>query len=311
MAIQIVPQSARKPIVKNRYNMVYDEADRRVRGLWIRSGTYSAQLRVSGQTKQIPLHDVKSVAEAKSEMQAIKRAIKKGTYQPAASEPPKPEPVKVGPAACPIIPDPAIIDHSMLAAITGFRAERDLIAAGDEKTRDRENSGLNAWIRYFEYRKTLVPPASNEDADFDSQVLVEYTAWRKALEPSSPESGPTVKKAVGGRCIDLNVLVIVKAYDWAVAKKWVKKQTFEWKTLAKPPKKVRLMTPAELDAFANGSLPTAQELTQGKLKKNGQKVNMARNMTLRVAAATAYSATLCISSGIQAAGSTKRGGSGG
>jgi hypothetical protein len=272
--------------------MVYDEADRRVRGLWIRNGTYSAQLRVAGKTKQITLHDCKTVADARSEMQAIKRQIKKGTYQQAGA---KQEVPTTGPAVPLSTAGLVLTDHSMSAAIAGYREQRDTVDAGDQKTRQRENSGLNAWKKYFCYRQTLTPPASNDVVDFDSQTLVEYSVWRMVGAPPREESLPAKddeiaarSKKPGGRCIDLDVLAIGKVYDWAVAKKWVARQDLAWKKLAKAPKEVRLLTEDELDAFAAGSLPTAEEIEKGRLKKDGTKMNQDRNMALRMAAAKAF-----------------------
>ena len=63
---------------------------------------------------------------------------------------------------------------------------------------------------------------------------------------------------MSGRAKDLDVQTLEKVLDWAVVQNWLKtKPDLTWTKLAKPPKKVRLMTQEELDAFANANMEIA------------------------------------------------------
>ncbi len=130
----------------NVFNPVYDKNRKRVRGIWIRNGVYYAQVRIAEQVKQVPLHDATTIAQAVRERQALKSSISKGDY------PPKAEPEQPVQAPASTQADQSAPEHTIPAAIEGYRKERDLLKKGDPATRTRENSGLNAWLAYCTYR---------------------------------------------------------------------------------------------------------------------------------------------------------------
>ena len=58
------------------HNQVFDDSGRRIRGIWFRSGTYYAQLRIRGQFKQIPLQSLETIPQAVEAKQALKKKAK-------------------------------------------------------------------------------------------------------------------------------------------------------------------------------------------------------------------------------------------
>src|SRR6266436_2513072 len=64
----------------NGFQKVFDSRNRRVRGLWVRNGTYYAQMRtLPGQpATKVPLHRAQTVPRAITEMQALKQKRQEG-----------------------------------------------------------------------------------------------------------------------------------------------------------------------------------------------------------------------------------------
>jgi hypothetical protein len=180
---------------------------------------YYAQLRIADQVKQMPLHDADTIAQAVRERQALKGSIKKGDY------PPKPEPMQAVQTPASTQPSPPPPEHTIPAAIEGYRRERDLLKKGDPATRARENSGLNAWLAYCTHRTKQKLPLPILIDCLDSKMLKDFAVWRRAkaiakLE-AELEEGETLdesEEGISGR-LDLNVQHIEKVIDWAVVEK--------------------------------------------------------------------------------------------
>src|SRR3982074_1636285 len=68
---------------RNRWQKVFDNRRRRIRGLWLRNGVYYAQLRLDGEqfAKRVPLHKAETIAQATVAMQGLKAKRGDGTLQ--------------------------------------------------------------------------------------------------------------------------------------------------------------------------------------------------------------------------------------
>jgi hypothetical protein len=64
------------------FNKVFDGRGHRVRGLWMRNGTYYAQVRTDDWVSPMPLHGTKTVPHALAERQALKSRIDAGDFVP-------------------------------------------------------------------------------------------------------------------------------------------------------------------------------------------------------------------------------------
>ncbi len=236
------------------FEKVFDRNRQRVRGLWLRCGSYYAQLNVAGVAKKLVLPGADSIPKALAARQDLKNKIAAGEY------PPKKVGHEVGRA-----PD----DHTIAAAIKGYRATRDELHQVDAATAARENSSLALWSLFA---------GTRDISEVDSALLLQHSQHRSQTvldlrelraeeaaveigdqeddeDDEDDEEDKPKKKEVSGRTHDLDVMVMGKVLDWAVVNKWLsRKPELVWKKLAKAPKKVRLMTPAELDAFANATL---------------------------------------------------------
>jgi integrase len=244
------PCNTRKQAKPNVFNPVDDRAGRRMRGLWIRNGTFYSQFRIKGHVEQVPLHGAATVAEAETARQVLKAKIKSGTYAPEADIP-KPAELKPDP------PAPAR-DHSIPAAIVGYKGNRDALKREDKKTRARENSGLNFWGRFLKKSRPHI-------SALDGKMLNDFAVWRLKHDPKKPDAPIVVdeKKAdnVGGRAVDVNISAIQKVAAWAVLEGWLPTMpNLTWKKLAKAPKDVRLMSSKDLDALANANIVTPEIL---------------------------------------------------
>ena len=145
------------------FEQVFDRQRNRVRGLWLRDDKYFARLDVDGITKRIPLHGAQSVSEAETARQVIKNKIATGEYQAEQAKKLAPE----------VAPGTEAVDHSIKAAILGYRSTRDKIGGLDPKTGDREDSGLNAWIEFAE-KKTLAGLDN-----IDTLACSDFAEWRR------------------------------------------------------------------------------------------------------------------------------------
>ncbi len=239
----------RPRIRKGTFNRVFDEDTRRVRGLWIRNGVYYAQVRFSPtQTGKLPLHDAKTLPQAISARQALKRKIKHGEI--AAPGAPKSPDQK--------LPHVPVEGRTLKAAIERYQHERDMLEHKDPGTERREDSGFNKMI---EFRGTT--PIS----DVDALWLKDFSIWRKEQSTKAlkakEEGLPAGKGArtLGGRALDLDKLALDHVLDWAVTEKWLTaKPDLKWERKAKAPKVVRLISEADLDALCTANLVTPASL---------------------------------------------------
>ncbi len=163
----------------------------------------------------MPLHDASTIAQAVRERQALKSGIAKGEY------PPKPEltetvqpPTNTQSAQPPATTQTSRTqpEHTVPAAIEGYRKERDLLKKGDSATRARENSGLNAWLAYCTYRTEQKPPLPILIDCLGSKMLKDFAVRRRekaiAKLEVELEEGETLDESVegiSGRTLDLNV----------------------------------------------------------------------------------------------------------
>jgi len=265
------PSDDNKPrrAVSGQYNQVTDRFKRRIRGLWFRDGAYFAQLRVHRKVKQIKLHGADTIPKAQAAMQDLKGKIARGEYPPKSEEA-EPQAQQVDQ------------DHSIPAAITKYRAERDLLKKEDPQTRARENSGLNKWNEFCGIRKNENKPIGIEA--LDSKLLKDFAIWRrkealKKLEQELNEGEELSEDAEGisGRTLDLDVMAIQKVVSWAVTEKWLPTAPeLDWDTLATEPEKIRLLTREELQAFACANLVTPEVLEALPLRIRHLRARQAR-----------------------------------
>ena len=177
-------------------------------------------------------------------------------------------------------------DHSIPAAITKYRAERDLLKKEDPQTRAREDSGLNKWNEFCEARKKENKPVGLDA--LDSKLLKDFAVWRRKValkkleqELDEGEELPEDEDGISGRTLDLNVMAIQKVVSWAVTEKWLPKAPeLEWDTLATEPEKIRLLTPEELHAFACANLVTPEVLQALPLRVRHLRARQARTAQL-------------------------------
>jgi integrase len=254
------------------FEKVFDRNRQRVRGLWFRCGSYYAQLDVAGVAKKLVLQGADSIPKALGARQDLKNKIAAGEYPPKKVEHKVGHPTNAN----------GTTDHSLAAAITGYRATRDELHQVDVATAAREDSCLSLWSQFA---------GTKDISEVDSALLLEHAQKRSQTvldlgeirrqataeiededEDEEDEDETPQKRTVGGRTHDMDVLVMGKVLDWAVVNKWLpRKPELIWKKLAKPPKKVRLMTSAELDAFANATL-----VRNDNIKKLPEKVRRLR-----------------------------------
>jgi hypothetical protein len=113
----------------------FDRNRQRVRGLWFRCGSYYAQLDVAGVAKKLVLQGADSIPKALGARQDLKSKIAAGEYPPKKIE------HKVGHPANPA----GTTDHTLAAAITGYRATRDELHQVDVA---QEDSCLTLWALF-------------------------------------------------------------------------------------------------------------------------------------------------------------------
>jgi integrase len=200
----------------NGFQKVFDSRNRRVRGLWVRNGTYYAQLCLTpgGATTKVPLHQATTVSQAITGMQALRKKRNDGELELQKK--------RGVPRFC-LMADTYI---EMLAKLQ--RKHVDTIS--------REKSCLNALKAYFEkHGDKLVNQITMADA-------TNYALWRKD-NPS--------KKAmdtVSGRQIDLDIIAFRHVMDYAKEQGHVKTNPIgKWSKLAQDPKEIRLLSTLEVD----------------------------------------------------------------
>ncbi len=243
-------QSSGKSFVK-----VFNRKRERVRGLWLRGDVYYAQVWLHDSAKQVPLNGTKTIPEAIAAQQELKRKIKAGECPPKQAT----------------VVDPA--NHSIGAAIEGYRKTRDSLAKLKNSTHDREDSGLNAWAEFCTAKKLV------EIGNIDTQLCIDFAEQRreqkrkkfiaKAVVAAEAEGKkfdpekevPDPERLLSGRTLDLNVQAIEKVLKWAKNKKWIKElPEIDWDSLADDPKDVRLLSGEELDKICSINLVTEETL---------------------------------------------------
>jgi hypothetical protein len=126
----------------DQFNKVFNDHKERVRGLWERKGVFYAQLDANnGKQYKYPLQHAKTVPQALTEMQALKKVQREGKlFPPGISEE---DTKKDGTKEC------TTEGHTIREAIGQYQVERDRLETKDPATCDRENSGLKKWIIGF------------------------------------------------------------------------------------------------------------------------------------------------------------------
>src|SRR6267142_6977904 len=68
---------------RNKWQKVFDNRRRRIRGLWLRNGVYYAQLRLDDErvARRVPLHKAETIAQATAAMQGLKTKRTEGSLQ--------------------------------------------------------------------------------------------------------------------------------------------------------------------------------------------------------------------------------------
>jgi integrase len=207
----------------NRYNKAFDGRGRRVRGLWERNGKYYAQIRIKDWVGRVHLEHSSTVAEATTEMQALRARIVAGTFLPPNEVGQTRKNVEQGGS-------PA---STIRAAIAGYVADRDLLKTKKTETCRHENCSFSAWNTYA---------GDDSLSDIDGKLLKDFAAHRMEVEDDD-------EKPLSGRTINLNVLALKHVCNWAVVEKWLPKfpENWVWKDLPETPKPVRLISAEELE----------------------------------------------------------------
>jgi integrase len=172
---------------KNTYNRVFDDRDRRVRGLWIRNGVYYAQMRLADRSTpvKVKIQDAKTVPQAIDGLQELKKQKRAGVIAIART------------AGIP----------SLTESITAYLAERKNLKDKRPATIKREESGLTFWTQFAGDR--AISKIGMEDA-------FAFASWRKkthrvsgrAVDLNVTALRQVLNHAVRGRLIPNNPI------DW-------------------------------------------------------------------------------------------------
>ena len=199
----------------NRFQKVFDNRNRRMRGLWQRNGAFYAQIRLTRgpPATRILLHNTSTVPQALTAMQALKKSRRDGELK--------------------IQKQRGIPTFSELA--DKYLSNLSLMNSKHEDTRRRESSSLDALKQYFGPRR--VNQITMADA-------TQYAVWRKA----HPLRRGWDK--VSGRAIDLDIIALRHVLDLAVESQFIKSNSItKWKKLAEDSKEVRLLSTEEVDTL--------------------------------------------------------------
>ena len=199
------------PRKAEKFNRVFDEKKRRVRGLWERKRCYYAQLDANnGKQYKYPLHAATTVPQALTEMQVLRKTQREGKLLP------------------PSLMGGDKREHQnectngrvLREAINEYKTHREALKADDEKTWRRENSSLARWEeKYGDLPLGLIDDATTK----------EYAKWRQSKNGGE----------VCGRTVDLDIGTIHKVVDRAVELHWLPKSpSSRWKKLNKGPARV-------------------------------------------------------------------------
>src|SRR5882757_9727368 len=165
----------------NGFQKVFDNRNRRMRGLWRRNGAYYAQIRLTrGQpATRILLHNASTVPQALTAMQALKKLRTDGELKVQKQRG---------------IPTFSELADTYLSNLSSMNSKH-------EDTRRRESSSLDALKQYCGQRR--VNQITMADA-------TQYAVWRKA----HPLRHGWDK--VSGRAIDLDIIALRHVLDLAV-----------------------------------------------------------------------------------------------
>lgn len=230
------------------FNRVFDDAGRRVRGLWIRNGTYYAQVRFSKlQTARLPLHDAKTLPQAVSARQALKMEIKAGTVTGPGTP--------TSAAAKTEEPATTEKERTLAAAVLGYQRDRDTLREKDPQTCAREDSGLRKWCEIG---------GATHITKIDAKFAKDFATWRLARAERALQAKAAgllegkLARTLSGRTLDLNKLALNHVLEWAVTERWLAEvPALKWKKKAKAPKPVRLISESELVALCKANLEAA------------------------------------------------------
>ena len=216
---------------------MFERGGERVRGLWERNGLYYTQIRVSGRKVRLRLEHAETVPQAIEVMQALRKQRREGTLKaPRRKAPPATEGTQGAEGGAQFVGRP---DSPLKDAVARYKSGRDTVQSKDEKTAKRENSGLKKWVEKF---------GDLPINQIETWTLDDYAKWRK-------EDAKARGRKVGGRTLDLDVLALRHALEWAVVHKWLPKMPdLHWEKKAKTPATDRLISPEELDQFCDAAL---------------------------------------------------------
>jgi integrase len=270
------------------FQQVFDAKEQRVRGLWIRNGVYHAQLDATdGKQYKYPMHGAKTVPQAVTGRQALKKIQTEGELLPPLElrkfqegqartglitpPPPNTNPPTGGTAAsetnapasrdCEAEQNPVAdkkVPISTEDAIDGYCASRTALESKKEATGSREDSSLAHWK--LKFGKMAL-------ADLRGATLLEYAVWRKK------------EHKVSGRTINLDVMAISQVIQWG--RDWghlpLDHPDPKWKKLPENPAEDELLETEQIDAMCQAAMldPEALELVDVRFRhlRAGQAVS--------------------------------------
>jgi integrase len=211
--------SAKRRSDPNTFCKVFDSRNRRVRGLWIRNGTYYAQMRTDGQPNatRVKLHDAETVPQAIEAMQVLKRRRRDGDL---------------------------IIEKShgmprFLECADNYITELKELKKKRPDTIKRESSSVDALKEFLGAK--LVTKITMAD-------VYAFAKWRK----EHPRRRGWDE--VSGRQVDLDIIVLRHVMKKTVRDGHRKTQPItKWEALADDPKEVRLVQTVELEKMKKKS----------------------------------------------------------
>jgi integrase len=196
------------------FQRVYDNRNRRVRGLWQRNGTFYAQMRVPGHQSpvKLPLQDAPTVPQAVTAMQVLKARKQGGALVVQKSKG---------------IPTFAELSGEYLREMRALKSKKD-------GTIKREASGISKLQDFLGGR-----PANK----IQMKDAFAYATWRMEGE-----------EAVGGRAVDVDIITLRHVMSKAVRDGHLHANPIgEWKALADEPDQLRLPTNEEIDAMCEAA----------------------------------------------------------
>jgi hypothetical protein len=202
------------------YEQVFDSRHRRMRGLWKKRNTFYAQMRIEGRPVRYPLHSAKTVPEALTEQQVLKKQLREGTLP----WPPPGSRLKVGkPTDVATVPTLSEAVDAYLVHIKHMGKKRD-------GTIDKETVSLGHWTQKF---------GSLPVNQFTFTQVHQFASWRKEKVMKDHK--------LNGRTIDIDVIAMRHVLERELELGHIFVQPIgKWKKLAGVPKKKRLISSDEL-----------------------------------------------------------------